>query len=30
MSDVPAKPVPVPDSISRPYWEGANLGEFRF
>ena len=30
MSDVPAKPVPVPDSISRPYWEGANLGEFRY
>lgn len=30
MADVQAKPVPVPDGSSRPYWEGANLGEFRY
>ncbi|NUZ07406.1 Zn-ribbon domain-containing OB-fold protein [Piscinibacter koreensis] len=30
MADTQAKPVPVPDGISRPYWEGANLGEFRY
>ena len=30
MADVQAKPVPVPDGISRPYWEGANVGEFRY
>jgi len=30
MADVQAKPVPVPDGISRTYWEGANLGEFRY
>ena len=30
MAEVHAKPMPVPDSISRPYWEGANQGEFRF
>ena len=30
MAEVPPKPVPAPDAISRTYWEGANLGEFRF
>jgi hypothetical protein len=30
MTDVRFKPVPVPDAISRPYCEGANLGEFRY
>ncbi len=30
MAEVQAKPVPQPDGISRPYWEGANLGEFRY
>ena len=30
MADTQAKPVPVPDGISRPYWEGASLGEFRY
>ncbi len=30
MADVQAKPVPVPDGISRHYWEGVNLGEFRY
>lgn len=30
MAEVQAKPMPAPDSISRPYWEGANQGEFRF
>jgi uncharacterized OB-fold protein len=30
MAEVQAKPVPVPDGISRTYWEGANLGEFRY
>jgi uncharacterized OB-fold protein len=30
MAEVQTKPMPVPDNISRPYWEGANQGEFRF
>lgn len=30
MAEVPAKPMPVPDGISRPYWDGANQGQFRF
>ena len=30
MAEVQTKPMPVPDSISRPYWEGANQSEFRF
>lgn len=30
MAEMQAKPVPVPDGISRTYWEGANLGEFRY
>ncbi len=30
MAEVQAKPMPVLDSISRPYWEGSNRGEFRF
>ncbi|ODV12258.1 MAG: hypothetical protein ABT20_04150 [Rubrivivax sp. SCN 70-15] len=30
MAEVRAKPVPQPDGISRPYWEGAILGEFRY
>jgi len=30
MAEVQAKPVPQPDGISRPYWDGANLGEFRY
>ncbi|MDP1692017.1 MAG: OB-fold domain-containing protein [Burkholderiaceae bacterium] len=30
MADVQAKPMPVPDAYSRPYWDGANQDEFRF
>jgi hypothetical protein len=30
MAELLAKPIPVLDSISRPYWEGANQGEFRY
>jgi uncharacterized OB-fold protein len=30
MAEVQAKPMPAPDACSRPYWEGANQGEFRF
>ena len=30
MSEVQAKPVPALDAYSRPYWEGADQGLFRF
>lgn len=30
MPEVQAKPMPLPDAYSRPYWEGANQGLFRF
>ncbi|WP_418319698.1 Zn-ribbon domain-containing OB-fold protein [Piscinibacter sakaiensis] len=30
MAEMQAKPMPVPDGISHPYWDGANQGFFAF
>tara|TARA_R110001599_G_scaffold187281_2_gene381724 strand:- start:402 stop:821 length:420 start_codon:yes stop_codon:yes gene_type:complete len=30
MAQFNAKPMPTPDALSRPYWDGANQGLFRY